>query len=57
MGLPYIETSTDRPTEAEATASHLVQMGIADAVISEDSDVCGLNRFLFSIKVIAGSLV
>jgi len=39
MGIPCMETPEDAPTEAEATASSLVHYGIAEAVISEDSDV------------------
>lgn len=39
MGVPVIITSQSEPQEAESLCSSLVSAGLADMVLSEDSDV------------------
>jgi len=39
MGLPLLKVSDETPHEAEALGAALVTAGLADVVVSEDSDV------------------
>ena len=39
MGIPWIKPSPESPHEAEGICSTLVHDGLADFVVSEDSDV------------------